>query len=86
MLAAARQARTLGFVAIEARGVDGPPALIARARTAAAALDDAAIGVSFDCADMVAALAQEHDLAPDIVLAPAVASAATTRALTRAPA
>jgi len=86
LLAAARQARTLGFVAIEARGVDGPPALIARARTAAAALDDAAIGVSFDCADMVAALAQEHDLAPDIVLAPAVASAATTRALTRAPA
>jgi len=84
LLTAARQARALGFVAIEARGVDGAPALITRARTAAAALDDAAIGVSFDCADMVAALVQERDLAPDIVLAPAVASAAMTLALTRA--
>ncbi len=80
LLAAVRHARALGFVAIEARGVDGAPALIARARTAAATLDDLAIGVTFDNADMVAALAQEHDLAPDIVLAPAVASEALARA------
>jgi hypothetical protein len=83
LLAAARHARMLGFVAIEARGVDGAPAPITRARAAAATFDDAAIGVSFECADMIAALAQERDLAPDIVLAPTVTSAATTRALTR---
>ncbi|MBY9064772.1 SAM-dependent methyltransferase [Sphingomonas yunnanensis] len=84
LLAAARQARALGFVAIEARGIDGAPTLIARARAAAAALDDAAIGIRFDCADMVAALAQEHDLPADIVLAPATAPRSVAVALTRA--
>jgi 2-polyprenyl-3-methyl-5-hydroxy-6-metoxy-1,4-benzoquinol methylase len=84
LLAAARHARVLGFVAIEVRGVDGAPALIARARAAAAALDDAAIGICFDCADMVEALAQEHDFPADIVLAPAALSEAATLALARA--
>ena len=47
LLCAVRYARELGFTAIEARGIDTAAPLIGRARAAAAALHDPAIGVSF---------------------------------------
>jgi hypothetical protein len=68
LIEAAREARALGFVAIECRGIDGSPALIGRARAASARLHDHAIGLVFDCVDMVAGLAEEFDLRADIVL------------------
>lgn len=68
LLQAMRHARALGFTAIEGRGIDGSPALIGRARTAAARLHDPAIGIVFEVADMTAALREEHDLPADIVL------------------
>lgn len=61
-------ARSLGFTAIEGRGIDGSPALIGRARSAAAARADPAIGVVFEVADIVAALLEEQDLPADIIL------------------
>lgn len=68
LLHAMRHARALGFTAIEGRGIGGSPALIGRARAAATRLDEPAIGVIFDMADMVEALRDEHDLPADIVL------------------
>jgi len=68
LLEAARYAQVLGFTAIEARGIDGSPALIGRARVAAARFHDHAIGVEFDLADMVEGLTQEADFPADIVL------------------
>ncbi|MDF0486673.1 SAM-dependent methyltransferase [Sphingomonas sp. H39-1-10] len=68
LLHAVRHARALGFTAIEARGVDGVPALIGRARAAAAALIDPAIGISFETADLMTALVAEHDFPADILL------------------
>jgi hypothetical protein len=52
LIATLRQARTLGFTAIEGRGIDGAPAMIGRARASAARLRDPAIGVEFDLADV----------------------------------
>ena len=63
-----RYARTLGFIAVEGRGIDGVPAMIGRARAAATRLDDPAIGLVFDLADMIQALVQEADFPADIVL------------------
>ena len=68
LLHAVRHARALGFTAIEGRGIDGSPALIGRARAAAARVRDPAIGVVFEMGDMVEALRDEHDLPADIVL------------------
>lgn len=68
LIAATRYARALGFTAIEGRGIDGAPALIARARAAAARQHDPAIGLGFDCADMAMALAAETDFPADILL------------------
>ncbi|SOB88262.1 hypothetical protein SAMN06297144_3410 [Sphingomonas guangdongensis] len=68
LIAVARYARTLGFTAIEGRGIDGSPALIGAARTAAARLHDPAIGLSFECADLLTALSAEAELPADIVL------------------
>jgi SAM-dependent methyltransferase len=68
LLHAVVHARSLGFVAIEGRGIDGSPALIGRARAAAARCTDPAIGVTFEIADMVSALREEQDLPADIVL------------------
>lgn len=68
LLEAARYAHALGFTSIEARGIDGSPALIGRARAAAARLHDHAIGVEFDLTDMAEGLAQEADFPADIVL------------------
>jgi SAM-dependent methyltransferase len=68
LIATVRQARTLGFTAIEGRGIDGAPAMIGRARAAAARLRDPAIGVEFDLADVEDTLASEADFPADIVL------------------
>lgn len=68
LLHALRHARALGFVAIEGHGIDGVPALVARARHAAARLHDPAIGVDFEMADLADALAQEAEVPADIVL------------------
>lgn len=68
LLCAVRYARALGFTAIEARGIDDAAALVGRARAAAAALHDPAIGVTFETADVVRALDEEADFPADIVL------------------
>lgn len=68
LLHAVQHARTLGFTAIEGRGIDGAPALIGRAKAAALRRRDPAIGVTFDRADMLVALRDEHDLPADLVL------------------
>lgn len=68
LLRAVRHARALGFTAIEGRGIDGAPALIARAKALAATLRDPATGVTFETADLLTALADEADLPVDIIL------------------
>lgn len=68
LLSAVRHARALGFTAIEARGIDAAPALVGRARAAAATLDDAAIGITFETAALVEALSDEADFPADIVV------------------
>lgn len=68
LIAAVRHARALGFTAIEGRGIDGSPAMIGRARAAAARLHDPAIGLTFEATDMVEALDGEADVPADIVV------------------
>lgn len=68
LLCAVRLARALGFTAIEARGIDGVPALVERARAAAAAVHDAAIGITFERGEPITALCEESDFPADIVL------------------
>lgn len=68
LLQAARYARALGFTAIEGRGIDADPAAIRVARSAAAALRDPAIGLSFEAGDLLAALAEEAAFPADVVL------------------
>ncbi|USI72490.1 SAM-dependent methyltransferase [Sphingomonas morindae] len=68
LLEALHHARLLGFTAIEGRGIDGSPALIGRARAAAARRPDPAIGVVFEIADMRTALAEEAAFPADILL------------------
>lgn len=68
LIKAVRHARALGFTAIEGRGIDGSPAMIGRARVAAARLHEPAIGLTFEVADMIEALADEADVPADIVL------------------
>lgn len=68
LLCAVRLARTLGFTAIEARGIDDAAASVDRARTAAAKVRDPAISITFETADLVSALGDETDFPADIVL------------------
>lgn len=70
LIEVARHARALGFTAIEARGIDGSPALIGRARAAAQRLHDPAIGLSFDMVDMRTVLTQEAEAPADLLLWP----------------
>src|SRR5262245_15876269 len=65
---AGRRARSLGFVAIEGRGIDRDPLLIARARVEARAAADPAIGLDFATGDPRAALDEEAAFPADIVL------------------
>jgi hypothetical protein len=68
LLCAARYARSLGFTAVEARGVDGAAVLVARACSRASRVRDSAIGVTFERRDPVSALRDEADFPADIVL------------------
>ena len=68
LIEVARHARALGFTAIEGRGIDGSPALIGRARAAAARLRDPAIGLTFDMVDLRTALTQEAEAPADLLL------------------
>ena len=68
LIEAARHARALGFTAIEARGIDGSPLMIGRARAAAARFRDPAIGLEFEMGDVVTAGFVEADFPADIVL------------------
>lgn len=68
LLCAVRYARALGFTAIEARGIDKAPALVDRARTAAAVVHDPAIGITFETGDVVGALETESEFPADIVV------------------
>lgn len=68
LLAVARQARALGFVAIEGRGVDPDAVKVIDAIAAAARLRDPAIGLVFELGDGRAALREEADFPADLVL------------------
>ncbi|MCT8001556.1 SAM-dependent methyltransferase [Sphingomonas sanguinis] len=68
LIAATRQARSLGFTAIEGLGIDPSPQAIGRARAAARRLGDPAIGLDFQRAEGVQALAKEADFPADILL------------------
>ncbi|KQN40476.1 hypothetical protein ASG37_01340 [Sphingomonas sp. Leaf407] len=72
LIAALAHARSLGFTAIEGRGLDRSPACLGRARRAAAALHDPAIGVAFDATDVATALGEEAEAPADILLCRAV--------------
>ena len=84
LLHAAHHARLLGFTAIEARGIDGAPSLIGRARAAARRVADPAIGISFEVGEVIAALHDEDDVPADIVLWHAPHAAGIDAALARA--
>ncbi|MGK6320604.1 class I SAM-dependent methyltransferase [Sphingomonas sp. DT-204] len=68
LLRAVHRARELGFTAIEGRGIDPSPEMIALAHGAARTLGDPAIGIEFAVADLEAALAEEDDASCDLVL------------------
>jgi hypothetical protein len=64
----AGHARSLGFVAIEGRGVDADPAQIARARIAARAEADPAIALVHEEGDGATALREEAWFPADLLL------------------
>lgn len=84
LILAAHHARTLGFTAVETRGIDGSPALIARARAAAVRASAPAIGLEFFVLDVFEALRAEEDLPADILLWSGPRSPAIDTALSRA--
>jgi SAM-dependent methyltransferase len=69
LIHAARRAREMGFVAIEARGIDTDPRLIASAlRAAAARQSDPAIGLVFEQGDQDEAMREEAEYPADLLL------------------
>ena len=70
LIQAVRRARELGFVAIEGRGIDSDPRLIADARQAAARQTDPAIGLVFEEGDMNRAMREETEFRADLLLCP----------------
>jgi SAM-dependent methyltransferase len=77
LIHAVRRAREMGFVAIEGRGVDADPHLIASARCAATGHSDPAIGLVFEQGDPDEVLREEAEYPADLLLCPA--SDANTR-------
>ena len=71
LIYAARRAREMGFVAIEGRGIDADPRLIASALHAAARASDPAIGLVFELGDPDKALQEEAEYPADLLLCPA---------------
>ncbi|WP_420141559.1 SAM-dependent methyltransferase [Sphingomonas sp.] len=65
---AARHAAWLGFVAIEARGVDADPARIAQARNLAAGVCDPRVGFDFEVDAVGCVLADGDEEGADIML------------------
>jgi len=80
LIRAARRAREMGFVAIEARGIDTDPRLIARALHAAARRNDPAIGLVFELGDQDEVLREEAEYPADLLLCPVSDSDARERA------
>jgi SAM-dependent methyltransferase len=70
LIQAVRRARELGFVAIEGRGIDSDPRLIASARQAAACQADPAIGLVFEEGDIEHAMREEAEFPVDLLLCP----------------
>lgn len=68
LMRVAEKARAFGFVAIEARGVDHSADRIRQARLASSKRHDAAIGLTFETAEIALALAGECDCSVDILL------------------
>jgi len=71
LMHAVRRAREMGFVAIEGRGIDADPHLIASARRAAARHGDPAIGLVFEQGDPDKVLREEAEYPADLLLCPA---------------
>lgn len=67
-LRTARRAAELGFTAIECRGIDPSPGMIALAKQAAAGVESSTIGLTFEVTDLHSALASEDDHSADLVL------------------
>lgn len=61
----------MGFVAIEGRGIDADPRLIASALRAAARQADPAIGLVFEQGDPDKAMREEAEYPADLLLCPA---------------
>ncbi|WP_213980594.1 class I SAM-dependent methyltransferase [Sphingomonas sp. dw_22] len=68
LLRAAARARELGFVSIEARGVDPSPGHVRHARHRAESEAHPSTSIVFEIGEPIAALAAEHDGAADLVL------------------
>lgn len=75
LIAAARRARSLGFLSIEALGADVDPERIERARRHACLHADSAIGFAFEVAQPLARLEAEAEFPADIVLYEVTAAA-----------
>lgn len=81
LIHAAQRARELGFVAIEGRGVDTDPQLVASAQRNAAQQSDPAIGLVFELGDQDKAMHDETEFPADLLLCSA--SGRKARSLTR---
>lgn len=68
LIHAVRRAREMGFVAIEGRGIDSDPRLIANARRAAARQRDPAIGLVFEQGDKDRVMREEDEYPVDLLL------------------
>lgn len=68
LIHAAQRARELGFVAIEGRGVDTDPQLVASAQRNAARQSDPAIGLVFELGDQDKAMHDEREFPADLLL------------------
>jgi SAM-dependent methyltransferase len=66
LLHAAAFARSIGFVAVEGRGVDLSALRIRQARYDARQVEDPGIALRFDAGEVIGALASEHDGAADL--------------------
>ncbi|WP_283418707.1 SAM-dependent methyltransferase [Sphingopyxis sp. Geo48] len=68
LLHTVRRAREMGFLAIEGRGIDADPSLVASARRAAARQPDPAIGLVFEQAEKDRVMREEAEYPADLLL------------------
>jgi SAM-dependent methyltransferase len=83
LMHAVRRARQMGFLAIEGRGIDADPRLIASARRAAARHADPAIGLVFEQADKDRVMREEAEYPADLLLCSASGADVRDLALAR---